>query len=87
MRITVERDGFDDIVFEDVTDAFVAVRYPELHSNGETAICVMETRSYSWCGDSTREILKEVRQAGVELQRRLFELEVEEHSDDDTSRI
>lgn len=87
MRIIVEREGFDDIVFDDVADAFLAVRFPEMQSDGKRTVCVMNTRSYSWCGESTREILKEVRQAGVELQRGLFELQVEEHSDDDTSRL
>jgi hypothetical protein len=68
MKITVEHDDGKVEVFQEVTDAYVAVRQytPTMNKQNDIAL-LPETKSYSW-GSNVRELLKELRQSVVELQ-------------------
>jgi len=72
MKITIEDiqlpDGTKETkVFNDVSDAYVAIRFPEMHRNGDALVHVIHTRSYSY-GPGIRDLLKELRQSIVELE-------------------
>jgi DNA polymerase II small subunit/DNA polymerase delta subunit B len=68
VRITVHHDDGAIETFEDVTEAYLAVRQqtPVATRAGELAV-VPDTRSYSW-GGNLRELVKEITQSLDELQ-------------------
>lgn len=68
MKITIEHDDKKTEVFQNVTDAYLAV--VQRHDVMDTASQVgfeMRTQSYSW-GGRMRDLIKELRQSEVELQ-------------------
>ena len=72
MKITIEHEDGKVEVFQDVLDLYLAVRHivPFMKSTDENALPVqtLVTRSYSW-GVNMRELLKELRQSTVELEK------------------
>lgn len=70
MKITIEFDDNSQQVFNNISDAYMAMRYPEpgmMNSDGDI-IQIVNTKSYSWDGGDFREILKELRQSLLELE-------------------
>lgn len=70
MKIIVEHDDGQREIFQDVTDAFLAARqYKPMaaRENAPNLVMVPDVRSWSW-GANIRELLKELRQAVVELE-------------------
>lgn len=67
MKITIDLDDGKKQVFQNVTDAYLAVRQlePMQNKKGKSAL-LPETRSFSW-GANLRELVKEIRQSIVEL--------------------
>jgi len=75
MQITV-KDGEYEATYNDVLDFFLAVRQVQPLQNPEGKVeAEIQTRSYSR-GNNLREIVKELSQAEVELQRYLGNLEL-----------
>lgn len=70
MKITVETDDGEEIVFQNVIDAYLSVRQhvPFTDKDGKLFM-VSETKSHSW--GSLREIAKELYQSWVEIQGHL----------------
>jgi transcriptional regulator with AAA-type ATPase domain len=68
MRIIIEHDDGKRETFQDVTDAFLAARQlrPMQGEEGDLAL-LPHLQSWSW-GNNVRELLKELRQAVVELE-------------------
>ena len=73
MKISIEFDDGKGVTYEDVTDAYLAVRQqkPAANKRGEFAL-LSETRSFSW-GGNIRELAKELAQSQIELQEILKE--------------
>lgn len=67
MKITLEKDDGELVVFNDITDLYLAVRQEVAISNHARMGFSLSTSSYSW-GSNPREIVKEVQQSLVELQ-------------------
>lgn len=69
MKITIEKDDKSKEVFDNVTDAYIAVRQlkPMISEDNKNTAFLPETRSYSW-GDNVRELVKEIQQSIIELQ-------------------
>ena len=68
MQITV-KDGEYEATYNDVLDFFLAVRQVTPLQNPEGKLeAEIQTRSYSRGGNNLREIVKELRQAIVELE-------------------
>lgn len=70
MKIVVTKDDGTDIVFQDVSDCYLAVRQVTSVSHKKETKLVVETKSWSW-GANVREIVKEVAQSLIELQEYL----------------
>jgi len=67
MKLTLETDAGQTIVWQDVTDLFVAMRQNTLMAVDGVLVPTQHTLSRSW-GASPRELAKEVAQASIELQ-------------------
>lgn len=68
MKLTIELDDGKEIVHQNITDMYVAVRKlePMQSKRGKPAV-LPETTSFSF-GSNVRELVKEVAQSLVELQ-------------------
>lgn len=74
MKLTVEQDDGKTIVYQNVTDIYLAVRQLDTvqsAKDGSPALLPV-TASHSW-GGNVRELVKEVQQSLVELQDYLKE--------------
>lgn len=67
MRILVTRDDGTTEAFENVTDAYLAVRQSTPWTDGNHMTFRDEMRSYTW-GNNVRELAKELAQSVLELQ-------------------
>ena len=68
MKIIVYHDDGKEEVYQEVTDAYLAVRQHQPMASKEGQIALLpETRSYSW-GNNLRELVKELYQSQTELQ-------------------
>ena len=68
MKIIVEHDDGKREVYQDVTDAFLAARQLKpMQGKVGDFVLLPDVRSWSW-GSNVRELLKELRQAVVELE-------------------
>jgi hypothetical protein len=70
VKITVTKDDGTEIVFQHVTDCYVAVRQLKTVEKDGTPYLSPEMHSFSW-GPNIRELVKELSQATVELQEYL----------------
>lgn len=90
MKITIEHEDGKVEVFQDVLDLYLAVRHivPFMKSTDETALPIQTivTRSYSW-GVNMRELLKELRQSTVELEKFLAVHNVAKEATEPSNRI
>jgi hypothetical protein len=69
MKITIEEDDGKGTVHQHVTDFYIAVRKMEPMQDGNGKMAVLpETRSWS-IGPNLRELVKELRQSLIELER------------------
>lgn len=69
MKLTIALDDDKTIVYQDVTDLYIAIRQlkpVQKQKDGSPAV-IAETTSYSW-GSNIRELIKEVTQSLHELQ-------------------
>lgn len=69
MKITIDHEGESDtIVYQNVTDYYLAVRSLEPMTNSEGDMATLpEVKSHSW-GANLRELAKEVAQSLYEIQ-------------------
>jgi hypothetical protein len=74
MTITIELDKKQKEVYQNVTDAFLAVRQLNSARNDKGKMAtIIDTSSRSW-GPNVRDIIKEITQSTIELQDYLKEL-------------
>ena len=68
MKIIVYHDDGKEEVFQEVTDAYLAVRQhtPMANKKGDM-VFLPDTRSYSW-GQNLRELIKEIRESISEME-------------------
>jgi hypothetical protein len=67
MKITIELDDAETLVFQNITDYYIAVRQLEPYSDSTDVSYLPETKSYSR-GGNVRELVKELSQSLIELQ-------------------
>jgi len=67
MKITIELKDGEEVVFNNLTDLYVAYRAVEPQELRGEFYLTPDVRSYSW-GSNTRELIKELAQSLVELQ-------------------
>jgi hypothetical protein len=70
VKITVEKDDGEEIVFQNITDATISMRQlkPLMDNDGDVAM-FPDTTSHTWTTGGQRELVKELRQVTYELQR------------------
>lgn len=73
MRITIEKDDGSEQVFQDVTDYAINVRQwiPGLRNETPTSILAIRSFSHTSSKGGLREVIKEMRQSILEMQRLL----------------
>jgi hypothetical protein len=67
MTVTIVSDEGKKVVYQKVTDLYVAVRQEVQSSRDSKLVHELVTSSQSW-GPNVRELVKEVQQSLVELQ-------------------
>jgi hypothetical protein len=67
MKITIELDDAETLVFQNITDYYIAVRQLEPYSDSKGLYSLPETKSFSR-GGNVRELVKELSQSLIELQ-------------------
>lgn len=56
-----------EVVFQNITDLYIAVRQSKHVSVLKDTAVIIETTSHSW-GSNVRELVKEIAQSQIELQ-------------------
>jgi len=69
MKLIVEKDNGEREVFQNITDLYIAARYPKPLAHEEFGLHAnIVTTSHSWASGNFRDVVKEVRQSLVELE-------------------
>ena len=74
MKVTIERDDGQEVVYQEVTDYFLTVRQLERFTNGTELVGEFRTHSAS-AGPHLRDLVKEIEQSCRYMQRLLVKQE------------